>query len=294
MLLLISLLSALTGTLLSLAYHAQPELSPVGIGLARSVLNGLIALFAFRAHCEGSFSHPARNRRLIVWGIMGAITALTFNFAAQAIGAGKAAFLQSSYGVLLGVLSARLLGQRARPSNWISMFGAILGIYLIGKSGGHSEEGFLGALLALASGVSAALAYLALARSVSTIEPGWHLASWSLFSGISGLAVGLTSGIGTLHWPSGTMIWILVLASGLLASLAQYFTILSFRRVSVIQSVLAGFLAPGITFAADCAIQLRAPSASEILGVVLIFSSAWASAWPTSSRSSSEVCENPR
>ena len=124
--------------------------------------------------------------------------------------------------VMLTVMSAALLGERVGPRGWAAVLIGFLGVLVMMRPG---SSAFQWAVV-----VPIAAAFISASRDVVTRKLGPLEASTTIFLYSQGLTLvggGLTL-FWQAHWP-GWFDWLLFGAAGVMAGIAQYLIIASFR-----------------------------------------------------------------
>ena len=135
----------------------EPDTSSLVSSFVRIVIN-LVILVAIAAATD-SLKELFGDGRKSLWlrGMFGA-TALITGFASyQTIAIGEAAFLMSTSGVFVAIMSPYILGQKNTLGAWLAVGGALVGAALLCHPT-FDNGGLRGSLFALSSGFCSALA----------------------------------------------------------------------------------------------------------------------------------------
>lgn len=155
-------------TRLATGTAAAPQMSPEFVTLGRLALAGLLSA-AFLGFTRSPWP-PRSAWKLLGLAILGSAIGfpLLLALALRHVSAGHAAVVLGSLPLVTAVMSAVVLGQRARPAFWVcACFGATLVMAYMGwqaneagKLGGASNTVWLANALLLGTVVSAALGYV--------------------------------------------------------------------------------------------------------------------------------------
>ena len=244
----------------------EPRLPSAVVSFVRILINLLILLVP--ALLAGGGLRLSGDFRLSLWlrGLFGSL-ALMLSFASiQMIGPGESAFLAASSGIFVALLGPVVLRQKNSPRVWIAILGAFVGLALLFEprlAGGD----LLGRALALGTGLLAALAYLMVAkagRSNST-------ASVIFYFCLIGVAIHLVYfGVFGYRWPVSGDVWVLLLAGGVSASIAQFYMTLAYQSAPAAMVSAVSFLSPVLSLAWGVAWFAKTPDGKALAGCALV------------------------
>lgn len=259
--------SAATGAAFFAAHQEDPSFSSLGGSFVRVIANLVfISLPFIRTNCRLILS-PLRHRALWLWGVFGAMTVTTYFAAVALVGSGQTAFLGASSGIFIAALSPVIARQKVNPMNWLAIIGSIFGLYMM-CANGKNDDSFLGTVLAIASGLFGALAYLMIARTKSTYSTSQIMMTWCLSAITAHLLIFCFHNV---TWPTRPGVWLLLLLAGLAASLSQHLTTYAFQRAPASQIASLSYLAPVLSLLLDMILFGFVPTATAGIGASIIF-----------------------
>jgi len=244
----------------------EPQLPAATVSFVRILVN--LCILAVPALWGRRFLGLFGDRRLSLWlrGLFGTL-ALMMSFASiQMIGPGESAFLGASSGVFVALLGPLVLRQRNSPLVWLAILGALAGLGLLFQPRFAADD-FLGRALGLGTGVLAALAYLMVAKagrsnSTETVIFYFCLAGVVLHLGFFGVY--------GYRWPSSPDVWVLLLAGGSSASVAQFYMTRAYQIAPAALVGAVGYLSPVLSLGWGVALFARAPDAQGLAGCALV------------------------
>jgi S-adenosylmethionine uptake transporter len=251
------------------ATRADPELPSTMVSFIRVLIN--LALLLLPALVTGRLLPLFGDMRPSLWlrGVFGA-SALMLSFAAiSRIGVGEAAFLHSSSGVFVALLSPLVLGQRSSPWVWLAIIGSLCGLGLLLSPHWQTTDR-LGPAMALGSGWLAALAYLMVARSGRSNTP----ATVVFYFCLVGVMLHLTYfAWAEAYWPRGLEVWLWTAGSGLAATGAQLLMTRSYQYAPAALLSAVGYTSPVFSLGWSVSLFGQVPSTTAIFGcgLVLLF-----------------------
>jgi S-adenosylmethionine uptake transporter len=248
------------------ATRADPELPSTMVSFIRVLIN--LALLLLPALVTGRLLPLFGDMRPSLWlrGVFGA-SALMLSFAAiSRIGVGEAAFLHSSSGVFVALLSPLVLGQRSSPWVWLAIIGSLCGLGLLLSPHWQTTDR-LGPAMALGSGWLAALAYLMVARSGRSNTPATIVFYFCL--------MGIVLHVAYFSWiearlPRGTWAWIWTAGSGVTATAAQLLMTRSYQYAPAAILSAVGYTSPVFSLGWSVSLFGQVPGPSAIAGCALV------------------------
>lgn len=261
-----SLAAAVAASLFYLAHQWDPAVSGLFSIWVRVCMNGLfLAVLFLRPWGPPLSLWPPERAWLWIWGVLGALTVVTYFISVQLSGPAVASLLNSTFGIFATALAPMILGSRTSPIAIASSAVAALGLVCLLPSG-ISYTTDPGAVLGLLSGLFTGLAYLAVAKSGTRFRPTTTLFFWTL------VCFPVTTA--TLPWNISTLPSIGALAAlmgaGLCAALSQYRIADAYQRGPVEVVSALSYLAPFFALVLDSVCFDRRYSQSECAGAVLI------------------------
>lgn len=232
---------AISGVLGTFAFRAQPELDSLMAAAYRTVINlwFVITLHQMKTRSLSLPTSP-QSGPLLLWGALGAVTIVTFFESLKRIGVSEAIFLQGIQGIVVGLLGPLIFGKKVSPFSGLAIALSFIGITLI--FGAEVSTGNIsGKFFALASGLSAGLAYLVLVKKCAQASAATVGFYWSL---ISTFAIGLLLASGKFDWSVSFYASLWLIGSALLATTAQILTTIAFQRAPAPLVAATAYLAP--------------------------------------------------
>lgn len=199
-------------------------------------------------------------------GLFGA-SALMLSFAAiQRIGVGESAFLHSSSGVFVALLSPVFLRQRSHTLTWMAIVCSLLGLGLLFHADLDAADR-IGRALALGSGFLAALAYLMVARSGRSNSPSTIVFYFCL--------VGIVLHLGYFtharsSWPRHPEFWAWALGSGVMATGAQLYMTRAYQQAPAALLSAVGYTGPMFSLVWSILLFGQRPDRAALVGCMLI------------------------
>lgn len=264
--LIATLFGALMGAAFFAAHRREPAFSSFSGSFIRVLANLVFILLPFSGAARPQVLPPRRHRSLWLWGFFGALSVTSFFAAIALIGNGPAAFLSASSGVFIAALSPFIARQRVSALNWLAISGSVAGMFVM-SAGTLENHSLLGVAAALMSGLSAALAYLMVARTKSAYTTSTIMMTWCLSAMTAHLLIFCFHPVA---WPEGLATWGLLIAAGIAASLNQKFTARAFQLAPASLVASLSYLAPVLSLVLDSVFFGMQPTAAEGIGAALI------------------------
>jgi drug/metabolite transporter (DMT)-like permease len=233
----------------------------------------VLALLAWRERRR--YGSRSRNDRWLAWGAGLFFAAdLTFwHHSIGAVGAGLATVLGNTQVVLVGVLAWATLGERPENRSLLAIPVVFAGVTLISGvigSGAYGDDPALGVAFGVLTGITYALFILILRHGNSDERrPAGPLfdatLSAAVFSAIGGIAVG------DIDWVPGveSQAWLVLLA--LSSQVLGWLLIsVSLPRLPAVLTSIVLMLQPVSTVFLGAVLLSEAPSAIQLLGVVIV------------------------
>lgn len=252
----------------------EPLYSPLVASFVRVLANPIWMLgMGFLIKSRQPAPLPANGRYtgrkkhlLFAWGIAGAVTVTTFFLSLRMIGAGPAAFLSSTSGIITALCAPFIFGTRKSFYVPLAAGFALVGCLLL-RNPFAAQANYLGWLVGILSGCAGGIAYLILSMlrdsvSASTIMAYWtgcclpfHLLVFAFFPPVM---------------PLLSTTWYFVIAGGLAMAGAQFFLALSFATGDPILLGILTYLGPLFTLGFDMLFFDKHYSINEYAGALFI------------------------
>jgi len=244
----------------------EPQLPSAVVSFVRILINLLILLVP--ALLAGDLLKLFGDFRLSLWlrGLFGSL-ALMLSFASiQMIGPGESAFLAASSGFFVALLGPWVLQQKNSALVWLAILGAMAGLALLFEPRFDGGD-FLGRAMALGTGFLAALAYLMVAKAGRSNTAKSVIFYFCLF----GAAIHLVYfGNYGYRLPSSADVWLLLLAGGVSASVAQLYMTIAYQSAPAALVSAASYLSPVLSLAWGVVLFSRTPDAKALTGCALV------------------------
>jgi len=222
----------------------------------RSLVRGILDLFG--------------DMRGSLWarGFFGTLSVMGMFTGIHLIGLGEASFLHSFNAVWIAALSPFILGQRNTLLGWGAIGLGILGLYLLYQPE-FRDSGFIGRSVSLASGAFAGTAYMMIARAGRSNPTLTVVFYFCLVATVIHLAWFY---LDHFVWPVDVRSWILLIAAGLFASLAQIFMTKAYQSAPAAMVSAASYTTPVFNLVVSVFIFGLLPNKQSLAGagVVLI------------------------
>ena len=241
-------------------------LDPPVISLIRVLVN--LILIVIPALSGSGFRRLLGDLRPSLWlrGLFGGASLMLSFLSIERIGPGESAFLTSTSGLFVAILSPYVLGQPQRLLDWIAILLGLVGLYFLMEPQEFQQD-LSGRLMGLSSGVLAALAYLMVSRSARSNPPVTVVFYFCLMALILHVAWFSQVGLSLPGDPDGLL---LALGAGLLGSLAQFFLTRAYQRAPAVLVSAVAYLAPVLSLLLGAIVLGLVPSPRALWGSGLI------------------------
>ena len=208
-----------------------------------------------------------------VAGLFFAGDLLLWHHAIEAVGAGLATVLGNLQVIVVGIVAWLLLGERPSRSTLLSLPVVLVGVVLIsGAIGGdaYGADPALGVVLGIGTALCYA-GYLLIIRrgSRDPRRPAGPVAVATVFVALGASAVGVVGGDLDPTPPLASLAWLAVL--GVTSQSAGYLLIsISLPRLPALVTSIILLAQPVMTVVLSMFLLSEAPSATQLLGVVLV------------------------
>ncbi len=264
------LIASLMFSLMNVCVYAiglcEPQLSAIVVSFVRILIN--LVIVAAPALISGKFLGLFGDLRLSLWlrGLFGTL-ALMLSFASiQLIGPGESAFLAASSGVFVALFGPFVLKQSNTWLVWLAILGALVGLALLFEPRFGGDD-FTGRAMALGCGLLAALAYLMVAKAGRSNSPETVIFYFCLVAVIVHLGYFWIFGF---RQPASADVWILLLAGGISASVAQLYMTRAYQIAPAALVSAVSYLSPVLSLAFGVILFARTPDAKALAGCTLV------------------------
>ncbi len=255
----------------AMAKLASPSVPTFELVAARSAVSWLVVELMRRAA-----KMPLEFQDIPMLGIRsvsGFVAIAAYFYALRYIPLGDAVLLNNASPVLTSIGAVWLLGERMTSAKIIGMATSMVGVWLLVQH----RTGVLetrGALVGAASAVAAAVALVSL--KVATRRNRSLIVVWCL-AGISTVG-SLLLWDSAWVWPDRHE-WLLLLATGVLASAAQVLMTMGYRLLDASEASVYSYLTPVFAVAISAWLFREPPTPATFLGGALIVASGAGVAW---------------
>ncbi len=264
--LLASLFFSLMNACVYGAKLSEPTVASTTVSFIRILVN--LSLLMVPALFYRNLRKLLGDLRPALWlrGLFGA-SALMLSFAAiQRIGVGESAFLHSSSGVFVALLSPVFLRQKNHALTWLAILCSLLGLGLLFHAALNAADR-VGRALALGSGFLAALAYLMVARSGRSNAPRTIVFYFCLVGIV--LHLGYFTQYGS-SWPRNREFWAWAVGSGIMATSAQLYMTRAYQQAPAALLSAVGYTGPMFSLAWSILLFGQVPDRTALIGCALI------------------------
>lgn len=270
---LASVFFSFMGAMINHAQLNEPDSAPLVASFIRLVVN-MAVVIAVAWHA-GRLSGLAGDMRLSLWGrgFFGALSLIFVVYAIRAIGVGETSFLHASNSVFIAALGPLVLRQSNAWWTWFAIAGAVTGLVLM------LEPRFLdhnphGRVVALLSGLWAALAYLMIARAGRSNSSNTVIFYLCAVGGFMHAVIFLAAGAGyeivPVNWPVEPVTWAWLAGAGVMASIAQYFLTAAYQTAPAALNAAVSYLTPVLNLGWSALAFARPPDKQALAGATLI------------------------
>lgn len=208
------------------------------------------------------------DMRWSLWarGFFGTLSVMGMFSAIHMIGLGEASFLHAFNAVWIAALSPFVLGQPNSRLGWLAIGLGLLGLYLVYQPelGG---DALTGRSLALASGAFAGTAYMMIARAGRSNPPLTVVFYFCLVATMIHLAWFYVNGI---IWPADGRSWLMLIGSGLFASVAQIFMTKAYQIAPAAFISAVSYSTPIFNLLVSVFIFGLMPNAQSLAGALIV------------------------
>lgn len=255
----------------AMAKLASPSVPTFELVAARSAISWLVVELLRR-----SAKMPLQFQdvpMLMTRSVSGFVAIAAYFYALRYIPLGDAVLLNNASPVLTSIGAVWLLGERMTASKVLGMAASMVGVWLLVQDRTGTLES-RGALVGAASAVAAAVALVSL--KVATRKNRSLIVVWCL-AGVS--TVGSLFMIDSAWvWPDNHE-WLLLIATGVLASAAQVLMTMGYRLLDASEASVYSYLTPVFAVAISAWLFHEPPTPATYLGGALIVASGAAVAW---------------
>lgn len=268
-----SALFAAMATLVGAAQQRDPALGSWVTSVWRAGVNLLALVLLTRGDRRALFG----DGRLALWmrGVAGAVSMLSYFGALSYLNVGEAAFLNQTSAVWVSLLGPATLGESTGSLVWVAVLGSLGGLALLA----HPRDGegdLLGRGLGLASGLGAALAYLSVRRAAAS-NPATAVVFY--FTAISSAVALVGSLLLGAHWPRDPLVLLMLVGSGLCATLAQLGMTRAYTLSRAAPVAAAGAASPLFTTVFGAAFLRQVPDERAQVGMAILLVSGLLLPW---------------
>lgn len=255
-------------------FYRYADVSPSTGAVYRALFGlPLLALVAYAEHRRHGGLPSATIGLAAIAGLFFAGDLLFWHHAIEAVGAGLATVLGNLQVVVVGIVAWLLLGERPSRSTLLALPVVIVGVVLISGAIGADAYGAdpgLGVVLGVLTALSYAGYLLVIRRGLrDPRRPAGPVAVATVFVALAASAVGVVGGDLDPAPPLESLAWLAVL--GVTSQSAGYLLIsISLPRLPAVITSIILLAQPVMTVILSVLLLGEAPSATQLLGVVLV------------------------
>jgi len=219
----------------------DPSVSPFVVSFVRVIVNFLVILLPVIVFGKRKLLFGDRRASLWFRGLFGGIALMLFFYSIQTLGPSESTFIQSANGIFIVLLCPLVLSERFSVRALLAVLGAVLGLYILfdpSFSGGRT----IGQIMALVSGVFAALSALMVAKSGksnSYVTVVFYFCFVAVFVHLAYFAVA-----GDVVIPKGYLVWVAMIGVGIFSSAAQLLMTKAYQIAPASVVVAVGYSGP--------------------------------------------------
>lgn len=207
---------------------------------------------------------PKNYPWLIVRGLIGAASVYFFFRSITALGLGKGTVLNHTYPIFAALFAPLLLRERLHGDVLAAIGVSFIGIYLVLNPGNILDIGGEG-LLALLGGALSGVAVVAIKKLRETDSPAMIYLAQCVF----GLfVVGYPTATSQFGFAAST--WLILLAIGVLATVAQLLMTWAYKHVPATEGSLLAFLVPVLNVILGIVVFGEAMRPATLVGTLLV------------------------
>lgn len=243
--------------------------SPLTASFIRVVVNLIfVVIIASRKGFGRGVLDLFGDMRWSLWarGFFGTLSVMGMFSAIHMIGLGEASFLHSFNAVWIAVLSPFVLSQPNTPLGWAAIGLGLVGLYLLYQPQFGDAE-FMGRSLALASGAFAGTAYMMIARAGRSNPPITVVFYFCLVATCVHL---VWFYLDDFIWPSDARSWLMLVGSGIFASVAQIFMTQAYQIAPAAFISAVSYLTPVFNLIVSVFIFGLIPNAQSLSGALIV------------------------
>ncbi|MGZ3722834.1 MAG: DMT family transporter [Bdellovibrionales bacterium] len=213
------------------ARQIDPHFSPLTAILLRIAANlPCLALPLFYGKSLPYLKSWQTSSELWLWAVFGMLTVMTYYESVTILGGARASLMSAGSALVVTAFAPFLAGQARIVTHLICAIGCMLGMALLAQSSAEQSLSVHGLMLALLSGLFSALAYLMVAKGRGRHSSHTVVLHWTFVNlAVAGFLLFLIP----VSWPSLRISWVVLIAAGFCAALAQYLTTHSYQKASV-------------------------------------------------------------
>ncbi|GAB4152255.1 MAG: DMT family transporter [Planctomycetota bacterium] len=217
------------------------------------------------------------RKSLLRRGLFGFLGLVTYFFAIQHLDSlGDAVMLTYTNPIFVALLAPFMLKEKARPVRFLIILLSFAGMLMIVKPDFELNSVF--SLIGLSSGIFTALAYIYIRKATASDSSLTIMLYLPLVSvAVTGPYVLVKSGVSAVLGSFAWITWeelLLLLAVGLLSTVAQLFLTVGFKYETASRATIYNYTAPVFAMALDLVIYLNRPDIWSFVGSAIIILSA--------------------
>jgi drug/metabolite transporter (DMT)-like permease len=264
---------ALAGVIYTLLYREQPLIQSEVVALVRILFGFVPSIILLICGVPVRTFFRFRDLSLVLWGVFGAATIVSYYISIPAAGVGLTQFLGALQGLVMLIGLWNGMSRRNRRYRLFYVMISLCGLALVlNPFGGEPNGRSWSWLPGVSYGLFAGLAYLFLnsassRNSAAIISLYWAVPSLCVQFGL--IKGGWVPSQGGLVYAD--RVWLMVVLGGGLTALSQYFFSLAAQDGKVLFATLLCYIGAVLNICFDLWLGLTQFSAILCLGLILVF-----------------------
>jgi S-adenosylmethionine uptake transporter len=254
-------------------YHTKnidPDSSALTASFVRICVN-LIFVLGLATYKSVSIKHLFGDYRLSLWfrGLFGTLSLMCFFVAILELGLGEASFIQSTNTFWIALAAPFFLKQSNSRYVWLAIAVGMSGLYFL-YNPDFSEGHRIGSLCALGSSVFAACAYLMVSKAGKSNS---SLSVVFYFALVAVIIHAVLFMFVSVRWPVYSFEWLLLIAGGLFASVAQIYMTKAYQTAPAAVVSATAYSVPIFSMLISVVLFSILPGVRTMIGAAIVVSS---------------------
>lgn len=207
-----------------------------------------------------------RSPALFLRGLFGTLSLVCAFAAIHNIGMGEASFFQSTNTFWIALVAPFFLGQRNSPFVWLAIVMGLFGLYVL-YDPNIADSDNAGRLYALGSSIFSACAYLMVAKVGKKNSP---ISIVFYFAAVATTLHLILFAVFPVQWPKQIVEWLLLIAGGLFASVAQIYMTKAYQTAPAAVVSATAYSTPIFSMLFGMLFFSMAPSQQTMAGAIIV------------------------